>query len=72
MSVAYTLALTQDKASHLWMLRKFLPTKVNWASLALGEISSVREKDPGEISSVPEKDPKILRVIEHAHPSPRL
>jgi hypothetical protein len=43
MSVAYTLALTQDRASHLWM-PKPLPTRVNWASVALGEIPSVPEK----------------------------
>jgi hypothetical protein len=44
MSVACTLALTQDRASHLWMLSKPLPTKVKTASLALGEIPSVPEK----------------------------
>jgi hypothetical protein len=46
MSVACTLALTQDRASHLWMLSKPLPTKVKTASLALGEIPSVPEKGP--------------------------
>jgi hypothetical protein len=46
MSVACTLALTQDRASYLWMFRKPLQTKVKTASPALGEIPSVPEKDP--------------------------
>jgi hypothetical protein len=43
MGVAYTLALTQDRAFHLWVLSKPLPTMVKTASLALGEIPSVPE-----------------------------
>ena len=40
MSVARTLALTQDRPSHLLMFSKPHPTKIKTASLALGEIPS--------------------------------
>jgi hypothetical protein len=46
MSVACTLTLTQERASHLWMFGKPLPTKVKTASVALGEIPSVPEEGP--------------------------
>jgi hypothetical protein len=38
MGVARTLALTQDRAFHLWVLSKPLPAMVKTASLELGEI----------------------------------
>jgi hypothetical protein len=44
MGVACTLALTQDRAFHLWVLSKPLPAMVKTASLALGEIPSAPEK----------------------------
>ena len=46
MGVACTLALTQDRAFHLWVLSKLLPAMVKTASLALGEIPSAPEKGP--------------------------
>jgi len=47
MGVACTLALTEDRAFHLWVLSKPLPKMVKTASLALGEIPSVPEKGQG-------------------------
>jgi hypothetical protein len=44
MGVACTLALTQDRAFHLWVLSKPLPAMVKTASLALGEIPSAPKR----------------------------
>jgi hypothetical protein len=44
MSVACTVAQTQERAFNPWMLNKFFSTMVKTASLALGEIPVVPEK----------------------------
>jgi hypothetical protein len=59
------LALTQDRAFHLWVLSKPLPAMVKTASLALGEIPSVPEKGPKRAQQQwPRLRLHVQRVIE--------
>ncbi len=69
MGVACTLALTQDRAFHLWVRSKPLPAMVKTASLALGEIPSVPEKGPSP-KRAPEKGPSPKRARPRKGPVP--